>query len=295
MDLQQSLLELDGRAPSSAELAVLKGYPSLGVKIQDHLLHVGREALAARVAEFGTPASAFKESPDGPPQSGVALRECLGAHSSYDGEASTVVPMNLSALAVPSAAGTCQPALGEAIGPYSVQGFCAQHILPSADAEAARASRDLSKAYLDPCLRSQKRYSALLLRLHEAGMIRLSRVPGIAQVGLFTVRKKDGRQRLVVDARPADLYFGPPPATSLPSGSSFSRIAATEKGMFFSGLDLRDFFYHLSLPDELCPYFQLPPIRAYFLHQQGVCFDVPASAMVYPLSPGRSHGMDACA
>ena len=54
--------------------------------------------------------------------------------------------------------------------------------------------------------------------------------------------------------------------------------------MFFSGLDLRYLFYHLSLPDELCPYFQLPPIRAYFLHQQGCCYDFPASAMVYPFS-----------
>ena len=72
-------------------------------------------------------------------------------------------------------------------------------------------------------------------------------------------------QRVVIDARPANRWFDAPPSTSLPSGSAFARIqASSAKGLYFSGLDLKDFFYHLALPEELSDFFSFPQLRPVF-------------------------------
>ena len=166
-DLQQALLELDGRVVDPSALA------------EAPLFKQGAAALAERVEEFATPHSAFSSpETDGPRQGPEALRQLLGAHSDYDGEASTVVPMDIPLLAAPSCAGSSQPALAGREGPYSVQGFCEQYILPSADAEMARESSDFVRPYCDPLLRSQRGYAALLARLVKAGMISFSSSPG---------------------------------------------------------------------------------------------------------------------
>ena len=86
-------------------------------------------------------------------------------------------------------------------------------------------------------LRSQRRFAGLLARLVKSGMISFPSSPGHTEVGLFILRKKDGRQRLVVDARPASFFFNPPPPTSLPSGSAFTRMKAGKDGLYVSGLD----------------------------------------------------------
>ena len=43
-------------------------------------------------------------------------------------------------------------------------------------------------------------------------------------VGAFTVWKRNGKQRMVVDARLSHLWFGSPEAVSLGTGSSFALI-----------------------------------------------------------------------
>ena len=75
--------------------------------------------------------------------------QLLGAHADYDGEASTVVPMDTSLLAVPATSGLPQDVLCADSGSYSVQCFCDQHLLPHATTQQARGASDFVKPYLD--------------------------------------------------------------------------------------------------------------------------------------------------
>ena len=171
----------------------------------------------------------------------MALRQLLGAHSDYDGEASTVVPLCIPKLALPNNSTTAQAVLGEPTGPYSAEGLSAKYLRSNFAAAEAMAESDFSKPYLDPGLKSKRRYAELLCRLLAAGMLSLGHESGKSVVGLFTVRKKDGMLRVVIDAWPANFFFEPPPTTSLPTGAAFSRIPSTSEGMHFSGLDLKVF------------------------------------------------------
>lgn len=154
-----------------------------------------------------------------------------------------------------------------------------------------------ARPYVDVGVRSSPgRYVALLERLVSSGVVELAHRPGGSEVGLFTVKRKDGRQRVVIDARPANCFFACPPKTQLPTGSSFARVRAGDLGLFYSGLDLRDFFYQLSPPEALQPNFQLPRIRASALRDLGLCHSWGSDAWVFPrlqVAPmGWTHALD---
>ena len=80
---------------------------------------------------------------------------------------------------------------------------------------------------------------------------------GRCMVCAFTVKKKDGELRLVVDARVANQWFTPPASTQLPTGSAFAQVEGD--GFCVGTLDLKDAFYHLGLPESLQDLFCLPP------------------------------------
>ncbi len=69
---------------------------------------------------------------------------------------------------------------------------------------------------MDPALkRSAKTYRRFVADLHRRGLLTWTRRP-LCQVGLFFVEKDNGRQlRLILDARPANELFLPPPGVSL--------------------------------------------------------------------------------
>ena len=98
----------------------------------------------------------------------------------------------------------------------------------------------------------------------------------------------------MVDARLANTFFAAPPATALPNGAAFSRIACSkEEPLLFGGLDLKDYFYHLGLPVELRPYFQMPGFCAGLLHRDGFGKQHDAHVMVYlPQIAGRADGLE---
>eukprot|EP00959_Pyramimonas_sp_CCMP1952_P254832 5322519-Pyramimonas_sp.AAC.1 len=55
------------------------------------------------------------------------------------------------------------------------------------------------------------------------GLVRSTRRPA-ARIGAFTVLKKSGEQRLVLDCRQCNLRFAPPPHTELGGLSSLSDL-----------------------------------------------------------------------
>ena len=121
----------------------------------------------------------------------------------------------------------------------------------------------MKTAYQYPGLRrSPRRYASLLKRLDAAGMIAW-RLNGSPRVGLFSVWKKNGRQRLIVDGRLSNAMFAEPDKVELPTGSSLGAVEVDEGPPVSLGqVDIKDAFYQLLLPEELIDFFCLEAVAA---------------------------------
>ena len=85
----------------------------------------------------------------------------------------------------------------------------------------------------------------------------------LVEIGCFAVAQKDGTQRLVLDCRPSNCYFGVPPSTRLPNAASHAEVQIPAgKTLYSAQFDLRNAFYQIGPPVCLRPYFCLPRIRA---------------------------------
>ena len=140
-------------------------------------------------------------------------------------------------------------------------------------------------------------YARFVQKLVRHGVVEITHQPGICECGAFTVRKKDGAQRLVIDARPANFFFAKPPTTRLPGGAALASISSeSEEGFFGGALDVKSFFYHLSLPRELRQFFHLPSLRAGSLHRLGLARYLPKDLVLYPrlqvIPMGWNHALD---
>ena len=102
--------------------------------------------------------------------------------------------------------------------------------------------------------------------------------------GRFAVATKSGKQRLVVDARRANLCFDDPPGVSLPTSASFGRLeVAPGQILHCTQFELSDAFYQFQMAEPLMPLFCLPPVtcREVGVFKIGGC-SLPAGANIYP-------------
>ena len=110
-------------------------------------------------------------------------------------------------------------------------------------------------------------------------------------VGAFAVAKKNGRQRLVVDARRSNLCFGPPPSVSLPTAASFARMEVP------AGQKLHCVQFDLAKL-ELRPYFCLPGLTGAQLGISSVDGMLVGDSIMYPqfraMPMGWSHALAWC-
>ena len=75
--------------------------------------------------------------------------------------------------------------------------------------------------------------------------------------------EKDGRLRLVIDARRANYHFQDQSHIELATGDSLGRLELEEgESSHIPSSGLEDAFYHLGMPEEWRPYFGLRAIRA---------------------------------
>ena len=111
--------------------------------------------------------------------------------------------------------------------------------------------------------------------------------------------KKDGRLRLIADCRRSNCWFAPPDKVKLCTAEALSRVSLEPGGeLHVCTADLKDAFYHFSLPDQLRPYFGMRPLRA---GEAGVAdgdSGFQAGDWVYPrlkiLPMGWSHALWWC-
>ena len=208
-----ALFELDGAPPGLRST-------SMSTPIGDE----ARETVARCVADFGSPPAEFA-SADGKGGSTGLLSELLGSHPGY-GEASpnAAVALDPSQLSLPGAgavsmsafdnpAVSCSPKIAE---------FLERIVLPTPEGLRLMRESGLRRGYLDPALRGGgRKYASFLSKLAHHGLIEFWIEPGVCECGAFAVPKKDGSQRLVVDARPANLFFSTLRRLSCPVGLRF--------------------------------------------------------------------------
>ena len=95
-------------------------------------------------------------------------------------------------------------------------------------------------------------------------MVEFVTTPSTEQCGLFTVLKKSGKLRLVVDARKSNCWFAPPAPIALCTGASFADLDVPDpdKPLFIGHLDICDAFWQFELPVGLRHLFGLPSVTA---------------------------------
>ncbi|CAK0816959.1 unnamed protein product, partial [Prorocentrum cordatum] len=233
----------------------------------------------------------------------VALQELQVGAGYSDGEPVTVAPFAHDLVSLPAVGGTPVPLsqlLGDD-GPDIVRRFITSKVLPIQSAEIFKKEAGFARPYLDPVLRQPAAYLAFVERMRDGGMLEFRIDEGdFEEVGLFTVWKKDGRQRLVIDCRGSNFRFGEPDKTSLASGGSFSSIElAPGEVLWTAGVDIADAFYNMGLPPELRHLFALPRLRAAQLGVRELGGrPVPGRAWVRPclavLPMGWTHALDFC-
>ena len=83
------------------------------------------------------------------------------------------------------------------------------------------------------------------------------------QVGCFFVKKKNGKLRLIIDARNLNRRLRRPPRTVLSSTAAVVEMEVPgDEDMFFSVQDVADCFYQFEVPSELIDLLGMMPVRA---------------------------------
>ena len=133
------------------------------------------------------------------------------------------------------------------------------------DREAIASSGSLVTPYLDPMLHRNRRvFIRLVKKLLRIKLFRITLRPN-GRVGLFFVHKsKGGKIMLILDCRPSNQMFRPPPGTPLATVESLCSIemevAADEGISLFLGIsDIDNFFHRLRLPETLSDWYALGP------------------------------------
>ena len=123
--------------------------------------------------------------------------------------------------------------------------------------------------YLDPVLSNNTQaYHGFIADLFSCNILGFTSRPKM-QVGAFFVSKKNGKQRLVIDARRANRLFRTPPSTCLGSVDCYGRLEV-EPGstVFMAQEDVKDYFYRLGIEPSLGDYFALPKINVLKLREE---------------------------
>lgn len=169
--------------------------------------------LVHRVSEHG----AHPTDLDGP----SALQELCSDESLYSQEAAHLACFDSSKVKILHR--KLQPSNAEDLLPPASR-FYLDHFQelierPQHEVESLASQDDFPQPYWDPTLkRSRKKRLELYKLLWDANLLTF-RKRRKARAGLFVVRKKDGVQRLIIDARQANACQNRPPLTQLSTGA----------------------------------------------------------------------------
>ena len=150
-------------------------------------------------------------------------------------------------------------------GQQVVKEFSSQMLGPDEVHAKLRASGDV-RIYNDPKLNDPKEYGAFISRLHSLGLAEFCLEPQEEEVGLFFVKKKQNRLRLIMDCRRANLHFAEPSTVELATGDALGKLeVGRDDTLYLASADLANAFYTLELPAEWRRFFGFRRVRAVHL------------------------------
>ena len=184
---------------------------------------------------------------------------------------SSVVPVEIPKVALPEDVST-GPFLDELLASrdsHLLDGGFQAMLRTSSQVSALEEALGAPNSYMDEKLaRSNRLYAKFISKCMKIGIITLSLTAKSVQ-GVFFVRRKDGRQRMIVDCRRANRMFLDPPGTDLITGEGLGELEIQDEDFLSSGLclffgcaDVDSCFHRLRLRGELCKYFCWEPIAA---------------------------------
>ena len=136
--------------------------------------------------------------------------------------------------------------------------------------ESLELQRELgvSQPYCDPeLLRSPQVYGRFLQEMHARGLVDFEESGGrAASLGIFFVKKKDGKQRIIFDTRMINCDFVSPETVSLPTAGSLGGVEVDpEETLYVATCDVSTAFYRMLVPLSLRERFTLPAIESRYL------------------------------
>lgn len=151
-------------------------------------------------------------------------------------------------------------------GQLEVEEFYRKRLLGSDEIEVRLDECGVRRCYQDPKLNDPAVYAGFLKQLLELNLVDVSLSPPVEQVGLFFVKKKNNKMRLIMDCRRSNCYFSDPEHVQLATGEALARmnVAAGEQ-VFVASADLQNAFYTMSMPQHLRSLFGLRAVRAELL------------------------------
>lgn len=132
----------------------------------------------------------------------------------------------------------------------------------SADATAGALEELGGALALDLVLRKRGfEFGLFMEELYDKGVTEMASAPRELS-GLFFVKRKDARLRLIWDTRCANCHFEAPPTTHMASGESLSDIEVPAgRGLKLASGDIDACFYQYELPGDLRPCFMQPEVE----------------------------------
>ena len=121
--------------------------------------------------------------------------------------------------------------------------------------------KGVPRTYHDPVLkRDRNAHKCFIKELYECCVLKFSNWVKV-EVGIFFVLKKNGKLRLILDARKSNLFFRRPPTGDNSSLSALGGIRIPKgKTLYAAQYDVKDFFYRLSIGWDLAQHFGLPSL-----------------------------------
>ena len=136
-----------------------------------------------------------------------------------------------------------------------------ERALKTEDEISSTPAEEFVQPYSDPHLRGGEGLRGLVDRLLPTGFLTFRR-RAIAKVGVFTVAKKDGSQRLVFDCRVSNALCRDAPHTELATANALCNLDLSDEALgqvaanaddsaaiSFAAADLTDGFYQFALDD----------------------------------------------
>ncbi len=246
-------------------MALNSMYTGQGVGSRIQPVNQLRSAGQKKVLEFIDRAVAQTGRP--PDLSGPEALEALRVSEGYE-VSPTTSPLGsyvLEKVALPSS-GLDPVPLSQLWGPdgqFQVEEFLRLRLVGTDEGARRLEHSGVKRCYQDPAFNSEEVYSDFVRRLLELNLVEVRREKPVEKVGLFFVKKKQDKLRLIMDCRRSNCHFEDPLPVSLATGESLSRVESmADQPLYMASADLQNAFYTLEMPGELRKFFGLKAVRA---------------------------------